>query len=408
MIVTALAVLLHFGIIAKAENKTSFAYYGIMSRDWRCKASLNAAKKSGDIRLSFLYNTFGTSFKCVKDFVASGQLKLIEIHLINETCLRNSRCGRYEYVYDKNVQDYEREWLNPTAKVKKGFYEYSKPVADFISSLPDGVQCVVSPGLESNLSTKAGKNLTAEAGRIFTRCRIAWNPMRGSPISGTVYESHGSTPKLSTPCIANLDGEDINFPDRHSELSNKIQASEIPGYLSQYDHCIAANLWVAEFNGTCQGGPFVDPRQRTCWADKKMFERVAALAKITAVDPGVVPRWDEKDKLSERGCLKFIKPKDGNKIGFLWKESDTKKTDSGKLAAIALFPDSFKQKFSTVRVFSDGKRIEDLRYVYQYTQDGGNRQLWLSNRAPKDYPYNVVLKADTTCFRLRNPKERID
>lgn len=399
------------GTTAHADN-VSFAYYGIQSPKWNCDASLKALKALGKpVGVSLIYNTFGTDFACAKKLVDAGVISIIEVHLINEVCLRNGRCGPYEYLAGKTVRSYEQEWANPTAQTRRKLRDYSKPVVDFLGALPASTACVVNGGLESNLTTRAGKNLIAEAQAIFPRCRVTWNPMRGSPIPGTVFQLHGSKQPLKSPCIANLDGEDINFPDRHSELPNKLQSSDIPKYLASYAQCEAANLWVLEFNGNCQGKnlPFVDPRKRSCWPDKAMFDRVAALAKAQPYKPPTVPPWDTQAALSEVGCKQVIKkPADGEKRGFLVKESDTKKTTAGKLALITMFPDQYKTRFRNVEILRNGRSIERFSYVYQYTQDGGDRQVWQSNRAPADYPYNVVLKADGICWRLRNPRERID
>lgn len=404
-IATILAASLLIGTTVHADNAVGL--YAIQSEKWPTKRVHETLFRDvPELRVSFLYHTFGTSYDGLKRLFADPRLKAFEVHLINEVCIRNRRCGPYEFGHGYDVNSYERAWKGNDAKMRVKFLQYVKSLQDFLASNRTAARCYLSPGLESNLSPQAGKKLLDFAKGVFPDCEIVWNPVQKTTVPGYITEWHGSDPGLKPPCISNLDGEDIDFRERRSFAANKLPVSEVPRYLAKYKACELTNLWISEFNLIQEGG-FIDPRARTVGPDEAVLTLLNAELKKETPNFNR-EKWTAEHAKSEGQCQKTRKAEDGVKRDFVWKESDTKTNAKGEKVMIALFPRDMKKRFKDVSVLHNGKVLERMSYVYQYTEDGSNRQVWRSNRTGKDYPSNVVLQADGVCFRLRRPQFRID
>ena len=68
---------------------------------------------------------------------------------------------------------------------------------------------------------------------------------------------------MSPRCIANLDGEYIDFTIRKSFFKSKISEAKIPAYLKKYSYCERVFLWSAEDN-CLTGTSYVPKFSRTC------------------------------------------------------------------------------------------------------------------------------------------------
>jgi hypothetical protein len=252
------------------------APYALQHSGYDCDALIKSILDSGlpVLNYAWLYRTFdnhpggdGAWLECVYKLNALPITRAMEVHLRNDVCDRNKNCGGYERLDAWGVKDsaaYERLLISGDTRLRAIIEAYFTRARDLIfPTLREGQGCYISYGLESNLSERAYKQLMAIGGPIFgDRCKIVYNPIGNrSPIPGTVFEKHHSSPSLSAPCIANLDGEDIDFVNRKSNYPDKVHESKIPDFVRRYQHCDMVLLWMAEDNCRRPGG-FIDPRSR--------------------------------------------------------------------------------------------------------------------------------------------------
>lgn len=397
--------LLFYPFIVSAEN-ACVAPYAIQHPSFNCDAFMRSLKGVTTIRTAMLWGTFGDKRKCLNQLVQDPRTKWLEIHALNETCVSNSRCGSYEPLAGLTSSSLNAKLAANDSqlmqKIKARFEDINEYVAKRLR--PD-TACRISPLLESTVGPQAVQNINALAQQVFgSRCQIVWNP-RGTnnlnKVQGAQFlEKHGSSPKLKAPCIVNLDGEDIDFHKRASFMAENISEDELPRFFDAYSACDAACLWISEYN-CIEPGPFKDPRARSCKATdgfnlltKHIIEQQAPAV--------VVPPWNDKDDASLVGCKVVRKAQDGSG-GFLWKQSDVHP------GAVVLFPGKEKQKYQRVDVIKRGKLIDSLTFAGVGNPDSaGDRQHWRSLHPVKDFPFNIVLKADGVCRKLRNPKARIE
>lgn len=273
-----LAIALPFS--AKAEEfQLGTAEFAIMSPSWPCELVRKKEKELSVLRKAVLWNTFGTEVECLKKDLEDPRLKLLELHLINEPCARNKQCGKYEFLYGLAPDEYDKKLKARDPALIEKLEVYLKEPAKLLSDgLKEGTSCYVSIGLESNISTDAALVMKEVLSRHFPRCGIVWNPVNGSkwamPIEGTHFELHGAEIPLPSPCIANLDGEDISFPDRPSTMTPNIKSSDLGSYYEKRAQCSATFLWVAEFNGRGGSGSFVDPRERKNFVTESLLDDI--------------------------------------------------------------------------------------------------------------------------------------
>ena len=106
-------------------------------------------------------------------------------------------------------------------------------------------------------------------------------------------------------------------------------------------------------------------------------------------------------------CKEVLKANDGEKRGFLWKESD-----HGGL--VVLMPSKFKKRFRRVHVFRKGQRIAKLYYTgFANPDEGGDRQHWRFDQSLEEFPKRAVfvrakLKKQVVCWKVKRPRKRND
>ena len=228
------------------------ASYGLLSPKWECDGLFHAFEKASTLRFAVLYNTFGSDVTCLNRLLKDPRPKVEELILINEPCLRNKRCGEYEFLFGMTVQSFSAKLAarDEDFLIKlHTYFQGARPLIDASVS-----QCYVSPGLESNLTDPTAiKVLLDETRKVFPQCKIVWNPMKmGSRAeSADIWEGHtDNNPYREAPCIANLDGQDITKLD-------------LGAYNNKYAQCELNFLWTFAMNGNTRKGSFVDPRART-------------------------------------------------------------------------------------------------------------------------------------------------
>ena len=258
---------------AKIHPKVGFSAFAIQSASWDCEGFLAGIDRIEEWHMAMLWRTFGTNNSCLDRVLASPKLKSIEIHLINEACHRRSpgtpgACNSHEFLGDISPGDWEWRLKQNDPNLINHFQDYAFQVANYLDEkLRTGAECFISPGLESNLEDgQAISNLIQATRLVFPRCKIVWNPLGLSDRYGADFiEGHSAGGPIPSPCIKNLDGQDIRFNQRPSHTGNFIREDEIFAYFERTRNCEFSLLWTVESN--CQppqGGISINPRDRDC------------------------------------------------------------------------------------------------------------------------------------------------
>ena len=272
------------------RQKIGRAPYAITAPQFECNSFLQSMQSIDEWHISVLFNTFGTDYSCLKKVLKNPKLKTLQVHLINENCIKHGRCGSYEFAsFAKNKRHYNRLWKKKSQKMQKKLTRYVKPLQKFLKqNLSQDVECLISPGLESQLSNPAATQLIAATRPLFPQCKMVWNPLRRARnlLNADYVENHGKRKRPISPCIMNTDGTDINFPTRKSvEKINFEQGtngsktwldagSRLASYVDKFSYCEYMFLWVREDN-CLPDRSFRDPRRRDCRDARKTNSLVA-------------------------------------------------------------------------------------------------------------------------------------
>lgn len=397
------------GSKAFANNNAGLGAYGALSPSWPCDAMMEGFKGVPQLRLSVLWYTFGRNFDCLDKWAADPRPKLLQVHLVNEVCHRNKRCGDYELLKKLSLDQYRSKLIARDEALLTRVRNNVLPVADWYARNPS-VNCRLTGGLESNLDRSAYIALVEALKPIFPeRCKWVWNPVNNNkfergPICGFMHELHGDESVIKPPCIVNMDGVDADLPARDAIVAPKIAYSELPRFLASSASCEAKFLWIAEFNGIGRGS-FVDPRKRTNWPTKKIMSQLNKQM-LFHVEPA--PPWDAEADKAKEGCQKFIKVPDGAKRNFLWKQSEPAVLGRGAVTFLPTSHNNTNVPVEKVFVMKGNKKIATAYEKSRYTEDGSNRQFFRFRKLAKDFPYNVVVHYGNICAVVENPKVRVD
>lgn len=391
--------------IARAEdNNAGAGFYALTADGWPCAASLETFDGVAVPRLSILAHTFGDNKECLNEFLSDPRPKLLEIHLINSTCQSNNRCGNYEFLKGISVAEFDKRLRQRDKATLTNLRNYASPIAQYLLPRLGNTDCNISVFLEDPYSNAAMQVAIETVRPIFPGCHMVRSPRGVNPqkaLAGAdIIEGHGSRPRVKAPCIVNLDGEDIDWLNKAAILPNAIPETKLAAYLERYKFCKANFLWTAGANGIRKGG-FIDPRKRNGFPDRGEFANYGKYLRGGAA-PLIVPAMTIEDEKSFKGCRRRVKKSDGPG-GFLWKQSDVHR------GAVALFPSSY-DRFRSVSVVHRGKVLDRLSYAGTGNpdKDGRPRQHWRSAKPTKNFPFNVVLKADGVCWPIPAPQIRQD
>lgn len=285
LIFTLLSTILLYINTANAidENKIGLSPLAIAHPRFNCNSFLNSLKNQNIINIAWLYNTFGRNYSCLNRALNDSRLQYIETHLLNEPGHRNNRLENHEFLKKYTVKQWNRLLIRKDQRLKDRFFSYSIPVKKIIENRNPNSICMISPGLESNVSNRAGKILIEWTREIFPDCLTVWNPIKPTKFANSAnadfIEQHSTDPKLEPPCIVNLDGTDISFPERISPnkkfytigKKNWIESTKIGSFFKKYEKCEIVFLWVSEYN--CidierKPTSFIPPRKRLCNQNK--------------------------------------------------------------------------------------------------------------------------------------------
>lgn len=407
------------------------APFAIAHNKFDCKGFISSLKDLDFIHVAWLFNTFGTKYSCLNKILADPRLVTLQTNLINEPGHRNRRLEKHEFLYNiSSPSKFDKLLKSRNPKLKAQFDKYVAPLQDLlVSRLQPQTECLINPGLESNVSARAGKVLVQWTREAFPFCKVVWNPLaKAKDTQGTganLIEQHGWSPSFSTnSCIFNNDGSDINFPGRKaaSAIAHEKDENSPKNYVNSgnalqstieelANQCKIAFLWVGEdncFNYDGQGAPWVHPTRRSCKAgpvNKYVAKEVAHAHKNGIREPKEFV-YSEAEESSFAGCSEIRKPHDGAKKNFLLKQSEF--SDRG---GVVITPTSLNGA-SSITVVHKGTKVDSYQRTGNYGHDGSQRGLWRSNKSPLKYPFKVAVRIKqgnkTICYRVNNPRIRND
>lgn len=416
--------------LAQAQSKklenVGYAAFNLTAEKFNCQGLRSAFDGLSEIHLSFLYNTFGNNFSCLKLFLEDPRLKTLQIHLINEPGHRNRRLGKYEFLYTEGTpSDYNRKVSSRNLELKTKYIQYLTPLIEVLNaSLRNDVELLISPGLESNLTDSSGKILIEWTREVFPSARIVWNPLKNSSntlqtSTGDLLEAHGLFPSLKPPCVFNLDGSDISYPNRpalgereykEGESKNWIQSGNPMFQLHEQmaNMCEYVFVWSAESNGLdYRQKTFVDPRRRnnsiSTRTYRTIFSDIRNLHRKGLVYPPEYVYTNEDNSMTSSCSEIRTKFEDGFKKGNLLKQSEFR--NRGGVLILS-------KEFSSVQSAKlyKGKTVVDTFSKTGLYKDG--RILFRSNKSPTQYPLNTYLiiqkKNSKICYKMPNPRIRLD
>lgn len=359
--------------------------------------------------VAVLWTTFGNKLSNLEKELSDPHVKGIEVHLINGSCLKNNRCGKYEVVTG-NHADFQKKVRKKNEALKNKIQVAAAKAALFLNAhvRPDQKK-YISPILETRLRREEWQTVAEWIKPYFDGWTFVWNPEGGSPglpqPPAEVSEGHGPTPKFSSRCIANNDGSAP--PD-----------GDYAGFLRKYSNCELACAWAGNDNCINRGQVgFIDPRKRDC-KDTAEFKAMGVGLRQAQIPVMPPPDWDLLDDLSLVGCSKVFDSSDGAG-GFIWKSSHVAEYNNVAI----LFPARFG-RFASVQIQKQGNLVGKVEYAKCEKppcgfpdQAAGNalRPIWRTekNSPIEKYPYNVAIRGRTAegktlCWKVENPKERND
>lgn len=229
---------------------------GVCHPKFNCRGVQKLYEGQDKLIIGWLEHTFGRRCKCLEPLLNDARPKIIRAHLIQSPCMRNKRCGRYEALWGYTAASASRAAQNPRSRLRKRFAR----ILDRFQKRIDGranLTCYVSPCLECDLNERARRVLTNLVSAALPSCNIVDNPYRRRCLSGYTCEKHGVNPRLSSPCIVDLDGVDGGLVDMKK-------------WVAKYKHCDLSFYWELWMN--CIRGDFIDPRKRNCRYPQSLFD----------------------------------------------------------------------------------------------------------------------------------------
>lgn len=427
-LITIICVLTHTTSRAHAQGLSNVGYapFNLTSPRFNCNGFFEASKDIETLHIAFLYNTFGNDFSCLERLMNDPRLATLEIHLINEPGHRNNRLGSYEFLATVGtVRQYDAKVRARDAKLKRKLFDYVQPLKAFLdANLKSHTELLINPGLESNLSDTSARILISWTRQLFPDTRVVWNPLKPNPkrlssVRGDIIEGHNLSPNIAPPCIYNLDGTDVSYPNRpaigeraykEGEIKNWVQSGAplFQLYEAFANECEVAYVWTAESNGINEKqNKFVDPRRRNHNISTAMYKTIFADIKKLQEFGKVYPKgleYSEEDNSIVSSCDRVLTNfEDGSKTGRLLKQSEFR--DRGGVLIL-------NRKFSSVNgaTLIKGRRVVDIYSRNGFYKDG--RVLFRSRVSPINYPFNTYLVFEHNnqkiCYKLPNPRVRLD
>lgn len=233
-----LAAILYVSVLApwRTVIAQGVSYIGLCNRTWDCD-NVMRTWDGKPIITGWLEESFGARCECGKRILRSNKEKILRIHLINSPCMRNNRCEPSDVLYKQSAASASRKMLKPRSDVRRKFQRAVERFKRRIAASKGPLTCYVSPCLECDLYGPARKAMLDIVSVAVPACVLVDNPLKGSCIKGTVCERHGSNPGLSSPCIADLDGEELSKPVDIRRFYRNTRQCDLRFYWSSWMNC---------------------------------------------------------------------------------------------------------------------------------------------------------------------------
>lgn len=253
-------ILLLLALMATAQAQ-GVSYIGLCNKTWDCNGVKATWSGQDTIITGWLEQSFGRACKCADELLRSPKDKIIRVHLINSPCVRNGRCGPQEVLAGETVASASRKVARKDRRIIRKYVAVIKRFKNRLNQSQGGLQCYVSACLECDLSVAARRVLNTYLSRYLPGCNIVDNPLRQRCLKGTICEKHGVNPKLSAPCIADLDGEDGKEVDLREFYRNTKQ-------------CDIRFYWDPRLNCNNPYARFLDPMKRVCRTNRTELYKI--------------------------------------------------------------------------------------------------------------------------------------
>lgn len=222
--------------------------------------------------LGILDWTFGESLSNLRKFFACAKVGVIRVHLINNTCIRNKSCGKYEIGYGYTLDSFNNAILNKDAKIKNFVQSRTQVYKTWRTTEQPYQDIAISPILEGNETDAAYEILADWVKEVWPEVQLANNKMdnNGKSYRGAWIECHGKS--LPSNCdIISTDGQEIMDIDSVK-------------YIKQNSGKKIKFRW-SRVNNCRDQGPLLDPRKRTNCATGREAEQQVHVTDIIGNAP---------------------------------------------------------------------------------------------------------------------------
>lgn len=301
--------------------------------------------------IGFLDYTFGTAVQPVRDYLHFAQVSWVRMHLMNNTCVRNKNCGKYEPLYGYTLASLEAAIARKDPKILGFVRDRTLLWKTFFQTDFPYVGVAVSPILEHNLKQSTWNILAQVVKDNWPGVAISNSSMASTTSNDDLIwvEQHGNTGLRANSKIISTDGIEIMDID---SMKYKKDASR----------AFLRFRWSRRNNCRDQGD-FDDPRRRTNCLKGKESEQQAAVYD----EPGPIPK-----RIFACNNEKDANGNDIFSIKNIWKPLSEDKGTGDQRANLPVFiPSGFKHANAELVTY-DGRRVGTLGYYGKYS-DGRPR-----------------------------------
>lgn len=246
------------------------APYAIQQDRFNCEAYINSIAPLPELRVSWLWNTFGRDTTCLNRVLTDPRLREIQVHVINDVCVRNKNCGPYEALAGFSVGDVRWRIESGDPVIRDILSKAANDLANFLYNdfkiQEKNIRCYISPLLETNITNDQFGKIAGIFRDAFPGCSIVHNPVNSNSIApGADYlEKHNPRGFIPAPCTFNNDGVSVKFDGKPNGYPRLIGPTELSDSFKNFRHCAARYVWHHSYNCIRPDLGFVDPRDRPC------------------------------------------------------------------------------------------------------------------------------------------------
>lgn len=241
------------------DSYLGVGYYAIQHKDFPYQEALHVFDGVKRPALAFVWGTFGDKQDGLKEWFrqVKDRPHLLEIHMMNQVCVRNGNCGVGEIWPGLSVRQFNNKLKTNDPELMDRIRTRVQEIKTFVDSQKnENSHLVLSLGLEDNFNKQAATNLERAVEEIWPY-EIARNPVAQKGVDQSLsgadaLELHTPNPKFGKGVqgIANLDGTDIDFSNREPTLSTSISPDKVRSFLSRNKgKSLAVFLWSALHQG---------------------------------------------------------------------------------------------------------------------------------------------------------------